>query len=76
MRKILKMNSDVNVTHVFNGFLKLSASEKAKLTGLISDFYQKGTTVSIEKLNESVSASVTKMHTGPHAEPCVCCGRG
>lgn len=70
------MSNDVNVTHVFNGFLKLSPTERTKLTGLINDYYRNGTTVSIEKLNESVSASVIKMHTGPHAEPCVCCGRG
>ncbi len=65
---------DEKVALVLNGFLTLSDPQKQQLIGLLDEF-RTGTDFTKRQLRESVSASVTKMQTGPHGGGCPCCGR-
>lgn len=68
------MNVDKEVARVFTGFLSLSQDKKMAFYGMIRD-YQSGNDHTIRELKESVTASITKMQTGPYGETCGCCGR-
>lgn len=68
------MNIDKEVAQVLNGFFKLNDAQKMKFVGMLKD-YESGSRIAIEQLRESVTASVTKMQTGPYRDSCACCGR-
>lgn len=68
------MDIDKKIAHVLNGYLKLSPTERAAFLRALEDLEGRVGT-GIEQFRESVSSSVTKMHTGPYREPCTCCGR-
>ncbi|WP_313465879.1 hypothetical protein [Stenotrophomonas sp.] len=68
------MDIEKKIAHVLNGYLKLAPAERAAFMRALEDL--QGTPgTGIEHFRESVSASVTKMHTGPYREACTCCGR-
>jgi len=68
------MKVEKEVARVFNGFMSLSRDQQMKFSGMLKD-YESGSKVALEDIRESVTASVTKMQTGPYKETCGCCGR-
>lgn len=64
----------VSVARVLNGFLKLNNAEREEFIRELNGF-QQGSDVLRKSLTESVTASVTRMQTGPHGDRCECCGR-
>ena len=68
------MDIDTKVAQVFNGFMHLTPDQRMKFVGMLKD-YQSGSSVALEHLRESVTASITKMQTGPYNQPCGCCGK-
>lgn len=62
------------VTRVFNGWLKLSESERAELQNAIREFLEKDNSGK-RLLIEKVESSATRMQTGPLGGSCPCCGR-
>lgn len=59
---------------VFNGWLALSATERAEFDRAVRD-YNNGSTSKQQEIRESTREHLTKMQTGPLGHPCACCGR-
>ena len=74
MRHLWEIQMDEKVARVLNGFIALSDAQKEQLIGALNEF-RRGNDLVKRQLRESVTASVTKMQTGPHGGGCPCCGR-
>jgi len=59
---------------VFNGWLVLSADERAEFEKAVRD-YHSSTSTKQRELRETFSDRVQKMQTGPLSSGCACCGR-